>query len=270
MTAQPARLEERGAGKIRAFLAVELDGETRAAAAGTAATLREGVAGRTVRWTRPEAYHVTLRFLGDIHDAEALSERVAAEVAPHTPFDLQLGELMAFPSKRRPRVVVLDVVPHAPLEALAASVERAVVDLSLQESLDEGLDRDGASPRDVRASEQRFRPHLTLGRVRRDAELREAAALFDAEEGGASSLVSATGGPESPVCPVSEVVLFRSDLQPSGAVHTALARMALTGLASHGEARTGEPNDHPDYPDHPDRTLSEERLESSEESSKEK
>jgi 2'-5' RNA ligase len=134
---------------VRAFFAIELGEPARRAAAEVARRLREAPGGDGVRWVRPEALHVTLRFLGDIAPAQVapLARRAAGELAALAPFALRLGPAALFPTPRRPRVVALDLAPEAPLTALAAALERAVV-------------AEGFAP-EPRA----FRAHLTLGRV---------------------------------------------------------------------------------------------------------
>jgi 2'-5' RNA ligase len=183
---------------IRAFFAVDLDAVARRAAADLAAALREGPGGDAVRWVRPEALHVTLRFLGDIDPAEVarLARRVVEQLAPLEAFDLSLGSVQLFPSARRPRVVALQVAPPEPLERLAAAVERGVVAA--------GLPAEGRP----------FRAHLTLGRVRR---------------GERAPATRGLAAPEGTACQVAETVLFRSDLDPAGALYTPLERLKLGG-----------------------------------------
>jgi len=201
---------------LRAFLAVEIGEGARRAVAAAAARLAREVRGREVRWARPESYHLTLRFLGEISEEQAarVAGRVAEAVAPLPPFELRLGELVAFPSARRPRVLAVRVVPEAPLLALAERVAAAAL-------------RAGLAP-----EERAFRPHLTLGRVRDRAH---------PDLGAAGPL------PPEPFR-VGEVVLFRSDLLPEGALHTPLERFALgvpgpvskptsEGAPAHGEER---------------------------------
>jgi 2'-5' RNA ligase len=184
-------------GAIRAFIAVELDAAVRRAAAEVARALREGPAGDRVRWVRPENLHVTLRFLGDVESARvpSIARNVREAVAGLRSFRMQLGRVEGFPSTRRPRVVAIAVGPREPLEQLAEAVERAVV-------------KEGIEP-----EKRRFRSHLTLGRA----------------SGRALSPVTApvTAGGESLV--VNEIVLFRSQLERSGAIHTPLERIALGG-----------------------------------------
>ncbi len=134
---------------MRAFFAVDLDEGARQAASRAARSLRSASRG-PVSWVRPENYHVTLRFLGEIppERAESLAARAGAAVAPVEPFDLRLGGPHPFPSPRRPRVVVLDLTPEEPLLGLARRVEEAVVEAGFA------------------AEERPLRAHLTLGRVR--------------------------------------------------------------------------------------------------------
>jgi 2'-5' RNA ligase len=192
--------------QVRSFFAVAFPGEARAAAAQLARRLRESERGEGVRWARPEAYHLTLRFLGNVaREAIAgLAERVSEEVAPAAPFEIRLGAALLFPSARSPRVVAVAVEPEAALASLAERVERGVVAAGLP------------------AERRPFRAHLTLGRVR-------------------NRRFPSVGG-ESPVdCPafhVGEIVLFQSELRRTGAVYTPLERIALRGESPLGAARS--------------------------------
>lgn len=181
---------------VRAFFAVELPEPAREACAEVAGRLRAAPYGDAVRWGRPEGFHVTLRFLGNVavERVPELAEAVGVAVAEATPFRVALGEARVFPSPRRPRVVALELVPEAPLAALAERVEKAVVEAGL-------------------APERRaFRAHLTLGRVR-------------SRRVPSVAGVAARGAP----FPVREVVLFRSDLGRDGSRYTALERLPLAG-----------------------------------------
>jgi 2'-5' RNA ligase len=199
---------------LRAFLAAEIGEGARRAAAAAAARLAREVRGREVRWARPETYHLTLRFLGEI-DADRVAPlvaRVGEAVAALAPLELRLGAVVAFPGPRRPRVIAATIEPAEPLEALARILEAAVVRAGF--------------PREARP----FRPHLTLGRVR-DRALPS---------------LAAAGPLAAEPFRVAELVLFRSDLQADGALHTPLERIALGGPGpiqthtSEGEVDHGE------------------------------
>ena len=103
------------------------------------------------------------------------------------------------PSARRPRVLWAGLVAGTgELAALAAAVEAALVPLGF-------------------APEARpFQGHVTLGRVRSPRGLAPLAAALEA---GA--------GLELGAWRAAEVVLYRSRLRPTGAVHEALSRHAL-------------------------------------------
>ena len=184
----------RGGDAVRTFFAVELDAGARQAAAGVARRLAEAPGGDGVRWVRPEALHVTLRFLGETPAARVapLARRAAQEVAALAPFTLHLGPAELFPSPRRPRVVALGLEPAAPLLELAAALERACVALGF--------------PAELRP----FRAHLTLGRLL----------------GRSFPTVAALAAPAAELA-VEEVVLFRSELSPAGSRYTPLERARL-------------------------------------------
>jgi 2'-5' RNA ligase len=201
---------------IRAFFAVDLDDATRAAAASVASALRAGPDGGEVRWVQPESLHVTLRFLGEI-DADGVPEltsRVREQTEQLAPFRMRLGGPRPFPSLRRPTVVVLDVEPTEPLRELAAAVERGVVAA-------------GFAP-----ETRSFHPHLTLGRVkrRRGGDRRRTGRRF--------STGMDVAPPEGAACDVTESILFRSELAPSGARYTALERIPLGSNADSGVSIT--------------------------------
>ncbi len=186
---------------MRAFLAVELPPEVQAALDRLQEDLQRSVRGW--RWTRPEAIHLTLRFLGEASDefVSAGRERWARAASAVAPFALVARGLGCFPGPRRPRVLWLavhEVEAAGPLAALAAGLERATAEAGF-------------------APEQRaFRAHLTLARAMRG--------------GDAAVPVCCEAEIAAPI-PVTQVVLFRSDLLASGARYTALARFPLSAGA---------------------------------------
>lgn len=187
---------------IRAFFAIELASTARSAAASVADALRAKQPGNDVRWVRPENYHVTLRFVGNIDASEtaALARNVALELRPGAPFEVVLESSQPFPRANEPRAVVLGLSPYEPLATLAAAVER------------------GAVASGLRPDRRAFRSHLTLGRVRRGARTRRG--VFAGEDPRPASFV------------VREVVLLRSELRTGGPEYTALERIPL-GASDH-------------------------------------
>jgi 2'-5' RNA ligase len=195
---------------IRAFLAVELPEPAREAAAALARDLARRSEG--VRWARPESYHVTLHFLGDVapEAIPALARSVGRAVAAVAPFALGLGAPHLFPDARRPRVVALGLEPEDVLRELAEAASRGVAAAGL--------------PVEARP----FRAHLTLGRIR--------------ERGARVGLPASA--PRAPAWDVREVILFRSELRPEGARHTPLERLALGAGISPDTPTTEGEDDH--------------------------
>ncbi len=178
---------------VRAFFAIALAPELRDGAAACARELAGRPGGDGVRWLEPASYHLTLRFLGNVSQAEIapLAERAQQALAGSGPFAMTLGAPLAFPTPLRPRVIALAARPEATLSEVAARLEKCAVESGLAPEL------------------KPFHAHLTLGRVR--------ARRFPD--------VSAAAPAGTQV--VRDVVLFRSDLDRDGARYSPLATLAL-------------------------------------------
>ena len=181
-------------GVVRAFVALPLDAAALGRVAETVGSLRPRIAG--VRWVRPEGLHLTLRFLGpSAPQALATIEpalRTAAAACPATV--ARLSGLGVFPERGSPRVLWLGVAVDSGVLALQEACERAAIEA--------GFTPEGRA----------FRPHLTLGRWRDRAPR---PSLPDIELGESA---------------LDRLVLFRSDLRPSGAVYTPLGVFPLGRL----------------------------------------
>jgi 2'-5' RNA ligase len=187
------------AATLRAFIAAELPAGLREALGRLQAELAR--AGVRARWVRPEGIHLTLRFLGDVPAGAVapLAETLAAAAAGQAVLSLAAVGLGVFPGARRPRVVWVGLAGE--IGGLAG----------LQRRLEQALAARGFPP-----EERPFRPHLTLGR------------FGDAgPPGPVADALAAHAGRELARFELGELVLFRSELRPSGAVYTALARGAL-------------------------------------------
>jgi 2'-5' RNA ligase len=169
---------------VRLFVAVEVPDDVRAAVAAV-----ERPPGGDVRWTDPSAWHVTLRFLGEVDDAvPAIDALLAVAAAPAVAV---VGQV---PQRLGPTAIVL---PVEGLDELAGAVGRAFAGLPGQE----------------RHEGRGFTGHLTLGRLRRTGRW---------PEGGVGPL------PEAVSWPVASVALVESHLAAgSPARYEVLARHAL-------------------------------------------
>jgi 2'-5' RNA ligase len=191
-------------GNVRAFVAVELDGEVRAALRDLQDRLRQDPPARLGRWVAPDGIHLTLRFLGDVPAARLPELRQALQHAGQSvaPFELAVAGLGCFPDLSRPRVIWVGVEePTGALVRLQLAVERE-------------LDRLGFRPEG-----RPFRPHLTLARIRDQARNRERAELGAWIRGQTVGCLATMG--------VAEVSLMRSVLCAGGAIYSQLGVAAL-------------------------------------------
>ena len=178
----------------RLFLAVAIPAGVREA---IRAALPPGLPGRLVR---PERWHLTLRFLGnvDAHRRDALSDSLTAAAGRGelgSAFALRFAGLGAFPSARRARVLWLGTTDGAAeCEAVAERVERVV--------------RSAGFPPERRA----FSAHLTLSRL-------------DPPRSLASVLQRAVD--VAAVLGVDAVSLYRSAPTPHGARYDLVMRAPL-------------------------------------------
>lgn len=182
---------------MRAFLALDLPEEMRAAVVALQDHLRVG------RKPPEENLHLTLAFLDDQPEAvlAELHEALQAEALPEISLDLRGLELFG---GARPRVLYLKGEGGAALGALHRLVRRVAQDV--------GIDL----PR------ERFRPHVTLARFRRDMGEGDAAKL--------GQFMAAHGDVAVPGAQVARMGLYASTLTPEGAVHEMLAAYPLGGL----------------------------------------
>jgi RNA 2',3'-cyclic 3'-phosphodiesterase len=136
---------------MRLFVAVAIPDEVAGELEGAVAPLREAWPG--LRWTRREAWHLTLAFLGEVNETVVarLTPRLERAAARHPSLSLALGGAGTFPGAARARVLWTGVHgERRELGMLAASVAAAAR-------------RAGAPPAE---EGRRFQPHLTLARCR--------------------------------------------------------------------------------------------------------
>jgi RNA 2',3'-cyclic 3'-phosphodiesterase len=177
---------------MRVFIALDPDLAMRERLRDLIASLRGTVTG--IRWTAPEAIHLTLKFLGNT-SSEKLRELSpalnAAARACHTG-RVEVSGLGLFPDRGAPRILWIDMPSPEGLVAVQRRMEEAAIGVGFP-----------AEPRP-------FRPHLTLGRFGRGAPRPD--------------LPRATLG----LMPVEEVVLYKSELRPKGAVYMRLESFPLS------------------------------------------
>jgi RNA 2',3'-cyclic 3'-phosphodiesterase len=223
---------------VRCFIALPLPAEARAALAKAAERLK--AAWPELKWTRPEAYHMTLAFLGDIDGKSVECAKAAIDAAAAArPIELSFEGLGGFP-------------PHGPWRVLVALAEDDGAAAIVHELVNEALARHertaGVGPLNPEWPDGKaFRPHVTLARSGGGA--RPAGGLgpgikpgpgFDARPGAAPGPGTAPGPRELEALLgeagrralagswiLDRCVLFKSELRSSGAVYTELKSVRL-------------------------------------------
>jgi 2'-5' RNA ligase len=188
---------------IRAFVAIELPSQIKAALSQLQDNLKTGKSA-SVKWVGSEGIHLTLKFLGNVDEAEipALEKALSEAVRGVAPFNLQLGGPGAFPGNQAPRVVWVGVEGEIELlRTLHNNIDRVLTPLGF--------------PPEKRA----FSPHLTLGRVREEA--------LPGERRRLGENVAALKTEAKLSFKVESLSLMRSKLTREGALYSRLASFAL-------------------------------------------
>jgi RNA 2',3'-cyclic 3'-phosphodiesterase len=143
-----------------------------------------------LRWAGQDRWHLTLAFLGEVADLrlDGLRERLARAASRHNGMRVRIGRGGAFPSPAKARVLCAHIQGEQPdLDALRV----------LASSVAAGARRAGAPPPD---EGRKYRPHVTLARCRRPADL--------------SALTEALAGYRGSAWNASHIELIRSQTGP--------------------------------------------------------
>lgn len=186
---------------IRSFLAIELPKPILRKIEEVQGDLRSTRA--DVRWVNPEKIHLTLKFFGNIEESrsEPIFKSIEEPIRNTLPFSLEVRGVGAFPHLRNPRVIWMGLVDG-----------REVL-VSFQKQIETQLEKIGFQPED-----RPFHPHLTLGRMKSSRGKEELVGRMERhkeEEFGDFQ--------------VERVILFKSDLKPSGPIYTLLKEIKLGG-----------------------------------------
>jgi RNA 2',3'-cyclic 3'-phosphodiesterase len=192
---------------MRLFTAIELGEDVRS----RAATLLDELRTRAKRsaphakltWVAPDRMHLTLRFIGEVSDAQgALILNALREPLPMAPFTVRWHGLGAFPPRGAPRVLWIGV----------ASGRDALVQA-------EDLVSGRLEALEISREDRPYSPHLTLARIREPAGLRTAP-LVEKMDGDLGETH------------VEAITLFQSHLSPKGPTYVTLQQTRLSALGA--------------------------------------
>jgi len=177
---------------LRLFVGLELPEDLRA----RLASLGAGVPG--ARWTPQDNLHLTLRFIGEVHEHDAEDIHDALSIVHTRRFDMTVAGVGHFAS-------------GGEVHTLWAGIEKNPELVALRDRVDSALKRAGQAP----AADRKYVPHITLGRLRGAPMSRVSEFL------AANSLLRV--GPIG----VEHFTLFSSFLQGSGPIYHAEAEYPL-------------------------------------------
>ena len=183
---------------IRTFIAVDLPASVLDALGQISSQLQEKLPGTAVRWVNFEKMHLTLKFLGDIsrENIHMVEKILQTEASKRSVMEIGIGGLGAFPKARHPRVIWVGV--EAPPDLF-----------DLRRGIEDGVARLGYS-----YDKYDFTPHLTLGRISRKASAKDVRMVGDVLHEFQVGFIG--------VARIEAVHLYKSDLQPDGAIYSRL------------------------------------------------
>ena len=152
-----------------------------------------------VSWTKTTAYHFTLKFLGDVEEnmIKLISEKIEKITKNFTPFEINVEGVGVFPNIRAPKILWAGLyMPDNTLFDLQTKMETVLYELNFAKE------------------KRKFKPHLTLGRVKHRMSPEFADDLFKC------SLPKQT-------FTADKIIVMKSDLKPAGAVYTPMKVIAI-------------------------------------------
>ena len=176
--------------QIRSFIAIEIPEDIRNQIADVQEILKKEP--ERISWTKAANMHLTLKFLGDVEqnlipDIGKTLNEISQTVKS---FTFRINGLGAFPNLKRARVLWIGIEnPGSELEDIAKKIEDSLIQFGFSKE------------------NRKFKPHLTLGRVK---------SQLSADFINKFNKISFEGG----VVLVREIKLIKSDLKPTGAVYT--------------------------------------------------
>jgi 2'-5' RNA ligase len=178
---------------VRCFVAIEIPKPVQALLKPVQTHLQSEIP--KVSWTKSGNFHLTLKFLGDVYSEAmgAVSEAVQNTAATQTSFSIEFGGIGAFPTLARPRVIWVGIKNGGSIVShLAKAVNLELKPLGFP-------------------TDNRFHPHLTLGRLRSPINLQPLKSVLRKYDTIDRATVS-----------VNEITVMQSQLHPNGAIYTPL------------------------------------------------
>jgi RNA 2',3'-cyclic 3'-phosphodiesterase len=181
---------------MRAFLGISIPQDLKP----MIASVQDKLSDFDIKLVEKENLHFNLKFFGDVakDDTEKIKMVLEDISKQFEPFEIEVSGIGAFPNRNYIKVLWLGVKEgYQTLAALADTIEKSLESLGYE-------------------TEEKFVPHLTLGRVRSGSNKNELLTLLKKLE-----------NVEIGKMKVSEVKLFESKLGPNGPVYEEVFKIKL-------------------------------------------
>lgn len=184
---------------IRLFLAVTLPDEIKSALTDVSRKLQTSCA--DVKWVKPENYHITVKFLGDVKPEmlDAIIECIRAALKDTTSFDMRISGAGAFMKHGAPSVIWVGTKQGSEqIGAISSRIDDLLSTL--------GFEKENRA----------FSAHITLGRAR---SARGAEKLCD--------LLVSMKDISIGFMKVNNIAIMKSSLKPDGPVYSTLKTIEI-------------------------------------------
>jgi 2'-5' RNA ligase len=162
--------------------------------------LRSQLSSEYIRWTNPENIHITLSFLGDTEEMliEDIISMMKKKCEASGRFELFIKGCGIFRNVNDPRIIWIGIEPSEKLLSLNSIIMKGLKGLGIE------------------IEDRPFKPHLTIGRIKRLNDKETLKYLTDKYQNSEIQNIV-----------IREVILYESILLQSGPVYKPLARFNL-------------------------------------------
>jgi 2'-5' RNA ligase len=192
---------------MRVFVGLDIPDEIRNAIARYMDGLRNFAP--DVKWVRPESFHVTLKFIGELKPEQVDELKRALSVVKAAPLDITFRDTGFFPNGKRPRVFWVGIHATDALPRLAAAVDHA-----------SAL---AGAPLETNP----YKPHLTLSRAGSGSPHPRPGERPSDKLARLADKLKSLPQPDFGTMTAREFYLYESKLNPSGARYSKLQAFPL-------------------------------------------
>ncbi len=178
---------------MRAFTAFEIPEDVKKQISKIIEEKREKIRG--IKWVEQENLHITCKFLGEVSEEKVkeLERKLKEKLQSGKKIKITISGFGAFPNFKNPRVLWIGI--EGEIEKLV-EVWKVVEDVSRSLKIGE--------------KEDKYTPHLTIGRIKQPIKLEPNWIDFPPRE-----------------IEIKELTIFQSTLTPAGPIYKTLARIKI-------------------------------------------